>query len=44
MELGPDSKFITTDDSNNHLFCASEALVPGRWRDAIKKSSRIVSK
>ena len=40
-------EFITTDDdlvSNSHLFCATEAVAAGRWRDAIKNpevSSRV---
>ena len=40
MSLGSRvEEFIATDDglvSNNYLFCVSEALVAGIWRDAIK--------
>ena len=46
---GVEKEFIATDDdlvSNSHLFCAPEALVAGRWRDAVENpnvSSRIVT-
>ena len=46
---GVEKEFIATDDDligNSHLFCAPEALVAGRWRDAIENpevSSRVVA-
>ena len=43
QETGCNLKFIATDDDLAICFCGSEALVAGRWEDAIKKSSRIVA-
>ena len=46
---GVEKEFIATDDDlvcSSHLFCAPEALVAGRWRDAIEKteiSSRVIA-